>query len=124
MITGTVTAREPLVSLTVRGPGGERTIDAVVDTGYTGQLTLPPGMISALGLRSFRQGRALLADGSEITFDVYEAAVVWDGAARRLPVDEAETTPLVGMGLLQGFRLRIDCAEGGRVEIERLPEAA
>lgn len=122
MITGTVTDREPVIQLTVRGPGGEREIEAVVDTGFDRFLTLPADAISALGLKQFRQGRALLADGSEIAFDVYEATVSWDGATRRIPVDEADTTPLVGMGLLEGNELRVQVREGGRVAIAALPE--
>jgi predicted aspartyl protease len=61
--------------LTVRGPRGEREVDAIINTEYTGQLTLPPDLVSALNLPRLRQSRALLADGSEIMFDVYEAAV-------------------------------------------------
>ena len=50
MIEGTANAAyEPVVRLEVQGPSGQsREIEAVVDTGYNGYLTLPPGLASAL----------------------------------------------------------------------------
>jgi len=47
-----------------------------------------------------------LADGSESVFDIYEGTVFWDGQARRIPVHEAETMPLVGMSLFKDMSLR------------------
>ena len=122
MMRGTVTAREPIVRLTVRGPGGEQAVDAVVDTGFDRFLTLPPDDIAALGSPHLRRGRALLADGSEIVYDTYEAAVYWNDEWPRIPVAEADSTPLIGMGLLEGFELRIEVREGGRVTAEPLSE--
>ena len=51
MITGVVSLyREALVRVTVRGPGGpEQEIEAVIDTGFDGSLTLPLAHIVSLG---------------------------------------------------------------------------
>jgi predicted aspartyl protease len=52
MIVGIVQTGEARIGLTVRGAGGrEREIEAVIDTGFTGSLTLPPPVIAALRLR-------------------------------------------------------------------------
>ena len=49
MIVGIVRSRIPLVKLTIRGFRGRlHEIEAVVDSGYTGWLTLPSSLISAL----------------------------------------------------------------------------
>ena len=98
MITGVVTDdRQAVIRLKVRGPAGqEEEIQAIIDTGFDGWLSLPSLFVARLGLVWRRRGRALLADGSESVFDIYEATVVWDGKARRVPVDEAETAPLAG----------------------------
>ncbi len=122
MITGTVTvAREAVIQLTVRGPSGqEQEIEAVIDTGFDGSLTLPSALIAALGLPWRRRGRALLADGSDSLFDIHEATVIWDGAARRIPVDKVDMTPLVGMSLFYGYELTMQIVEGGRVHLKPL----
>lgn len=123
MITGIVTgAREAVISLTVRGPNGqEHEIEAVIDTGFDGSLTLPPALVTALGLPWRRRGRALLADGNESVFDICEATVIWDGRARRVSVDEVDVMPLVGMSLLYGYELTVQIVEGGRVHLKPLP---
>jgi clan AA aspartic protease len=123
MITGVVTAsREATIRLRVRGPHGlEQEIDAVIDTGFNGWLSLPSRLITALGLVWLTRGRALLADGSEEEFDVYSGTVLWDGQPLRIPIDEAETDPLVGMSLLYGHELHIQVVDGGSVTIAALP---
>jgi clan AA aspartic protease len=126
MITGQVTAfKEAVLSLRLQGDGGmERQISAVIDTGYNGGLTLPITMIEELGLPWRGRGRALLADGRESIFDMYEAIVIWDGRPCRVAIDAAESDPLVGMSLLQGYEMRIQVVEGGNVTIQALPSLA
>ena len=111
-------AYEPVVNLAVQGPLGQTSeVEAVIDTGFTGFLTVTPALAIALGLDLEGTSRATLADGSEVTFDVYDVAVLWDGQPRYVLADAAETTPLVGMRLLDGHNLNIDVEEGGRVLI-------
>ncbi len=125
MISGSVNDREARISITVRGPqNGEHTIEAVIDTGYTAALSLPPARIAELDLTWQGIGRGILADGSECLFDVYEAEIVWDDEARRLLVDEADTDPLVGMALLDGYQLMMEVRSMGRVEIKQLSESS
>lgn len=122
MIAGLVTGdRQAVIHLTVRGPAGqEQEIEAIIDTGFDGWISLPSSVIVPLGLVWRQRGRALLADGRESVFDIYEATVVWDGEARRIPVDEAETAPLVGMSLLEGCELTVQVRSGGNVIIRPL----
>jgi clan AA aspartic protease len=106
----------------VRGPTGqEQEIEAVIDTGFDGALSLPLADITALGLPWRRRGRALLADGTESVFDIYEATIVWHGIPRRVAVDAADIDPLVGMRLLNGYELTIQAVVGGQVRITALP---
>lgn len=97
-----------------------RLIDAVIDTGYTGFLSLPSEIIVALNLPWTGIDRGTLGDGSEVTFEIYAATIIWDGQYRNIPVNEAETDPLVGMSLLYGYDLKIRAVEGGIVTIEAL----
>jgi clan AA aspartic protease len=123
MITGWVNAfREAVVCLPVRGTQGqEQAIEAVLDTGFNGYLTLPPELIAELGLPFRRNGRAVLGDGSAVTFDIHEAVVIWEGRPRRIPVDAADTDPLLGMGLLYGHLLSVEVLEGASASIRPLP---
>ncbi len=58
MITGVVnTDYEAVISLQVQGPSGqEREVNAVIDTGFNGFLTLPPILVTALGLTRLSRG--------------------------------------------------------------------
>lgn len=121
MITGAVRAREGRIRLRVLGQHGRQDeIEAVIDTGYTASLSLPPAVVGLLGLRWKTFGRGVLADGSECLFDVYVGSVVWDGKERRVLVDENDADPLVGMGLLRGYELRMQVRSRGKVTIKRL----
>lgn len=122
MIAGLVSdSSEAIIGLVVSGPGGEINIDAVVDTGFDGSLSLPPTIISILSLPLHGREVAVLADGSRTVFDVYLATVIWDGLTRRVSVDQADTDPLVGMGLLYGYELTVGVVKGGAVTIKLLP---
>ena len=112
-------AYEAALTLTVQGPEGHaREIETVVDTGYNGFLTLPPVLVGELDLPFVTSGEATLADGSAVSFDIHMVTVTWDGQARHIEADAAETTPLVGMRLLVGHDLHVEVENGGRVFIE------
>jgi clan AA aspartic protease len=104
----------------VKNGNSLKTVDAVIDTGFTGFLSLPIAIIMELKLQWSYRDRATLGDGSETVFDVYSAEILWDGQLREIEVDSAETEPLLGMALLRGYRLQVDTIEGGLVSIETL----
>lgn len=81
MILGHVnTKREAVIQLAVLGENQQRQgIKAVIDTGYTGFLTLPSAVITSLNLTWYMQQEGVLGDGSLCMFNVYEASVIWDG---------------------------------------------
>ncbi len=121
MITGIVRSDEGRIHLNVRGfRGREQEVEAVIDTGYTGSLTLPPAIVAVLGLCWQSVDRFTLADGSECDFDVYVAKVDWDGKTRTVLVGEADADPLVGMRLLRGHELKMQVRYRGKVTIKRL----
>lgn len=122
MIQGAVNAeREPIVRVVVRDANGQdHAHDAIVDTGFTGWLTLPPRLIASLNLAWRESGVGILADGGQILFNVYDATLLWDGQLVAIPVDEAEAEPLIGMRLMHGYRIVIEDVDGGLVQIDRL----
>lgn len=123
MITGVVNAhREATVRLPLQAANGrDQEIEAILDTGFNGSLTLPPAVITTLGLPWRTRGLVILANGTEDQCDIYAAAVLWDGAPRNILVEAADTDPLVGMALLYGHDVRMQVVEGGSIIIQELP---
>ena len=117
--------REPLLPLGVLavpgdggGDGRSLEIEAVIDTGFDGELTLPSGTIRRLSYPYVGSAGGTLADGSEVQFDYHEGRVLWHGIARPVAVIAAEGQPLIGMALLHGSRLKMDAVAGGEVLVE------
>lgn len=123
MIVGVVNARrEPVVGLRLRGPAGiEAAVEAVVDTGFSGYLTLPADRIAALGLQRHSVSGAVLADGTVPQFAIHAAEVRWEGAWRAVLVSGVGAEVLAGMRVLADQELRVEAVPGGRVSITPLP---
>jgi len=113
--------REAIISLAVgHGNNPKKKVDALIDTGFTGFLSLPLSIITTLGLPWHFRDLGTLGDGSEVVFDMYKASVIWDGQIKIIDVAASEADPLVGMSLLYGFKINIEVIERGQVIIEAL----
>lgn len=66
MITGLVNSRfEAICPFSIQDVNGQyHDLEAILDTGFSGWLTLPPGVIAALALAFDGHTIVLLADGS------------------------------------------------------------
>ena len=72
--------REAIIRLPVRGfDRRQHVVEAIIDTGFTGFLTLPTSLIDELRLPGIARMGALLASGREVLLDLYEVAIEWDG---------------------------------------------
>lgn len=116
---------EPSLPIHVLADDGEARavlrLDAVVDTGFEGELTLPPDVIGSFGFEYLGEIPTVLADGTRRVAEAYLARVLWHG--RETPVEALaeDGEPLVGMGLLSGSELRVEARPGGAVVITELP---
>lgn len=80
MMVGNVRARHVLLPVTFRLPAlPDVTLEFVVDTGFTGLLTLPPAAIVAMGLPFLHLIPAQLADGSFVEVAIHSATILWNG---------------------------------------------
>jgi clan AA aspartic protease len=122
MMSGVVNSNnEAIIKIAVsRIDSPKITVDAVIDTGFTSFLSLPLSIITELDLPWNFRDLGTLGDGSEVVFEIYKAVVIWDGHNQVIDVAASDAEPLVGMGLLYGFKLQIEAIEGGRVTIEAL----
>ncbi|HLK57892.1 MAG TPA: hypothetical protein VKU00_15095 [Chthonomonadaceae bacterium] len=120
MILGQVNPRlEAIIPVIIRDVAGQPiTRDAVIDTGFSGYLTLPQITITELQLPFLSSRVFSLGNNAQANFDIYMATLLWDGQERDIHVLASEAAPLVGMLLLKGFRLTIDAVDGGEVRIE------
>ncbi len=123
MVTGTVNARyEMMIKLPVRNSAGQyQEIEAVLDSGFTGSLTLPPSLIASLGLPWRSHSSAVLANGKVEQIEIHTGTIIWDGISRTILIQALENVPLLGMALLVGYNLRARVTVGGIVEIEAAP---
>ena len=122
MIKGKITAyQEAVIELEVIGLNQPTRIGAVIDTGFTGYLTLPSPLIDRLKLQQAGEQITILGDENRVVLKRYVAKVLWRGVERNVYVLQAEGGPLIGMSLLYGSRLILEVVTDGNVTIDALP---
>ena len=123
-IRGTVDAQlEARVSLPVRDGNGQfHSIEAVIDTGYDGHLTLLPETIQLLRLTRSVAISATLATGTQENLNTWRGQILWHNRLRPIRIVESPGDCLLGMGLLAGSQLTIQARVNGAVLIEELDE--
>ena len=122
MITGKITTnREAIIELEVIGLNQRREkVEAVIDTGFNGYLTLPNNLINYLRLQRAGSRHVTLGDGSVVVLDVYLAMVLWHGQQREVLALQAEGGSSIGMSLLYGNRVMLEVISDGDVTIASL----
>ena len=98
-------------------------VDALVDTGYSGELSLPVSIAMRLGSVRGLGGRIVLADGTSIPYDSYNVDFEWSGSYRRLAASAMGDDAVIGMGLLSGHALMVEAIAGGPLTIVPLMNA-
>ena len=125
MIRGRVSGnQQALIAIDIMdGEGRPRSLEVVLDTGFTAYLTLPSESIRQLGLPSVGQRTFALANGELFDFEVYIGSVFWHGRPSDVLVLQSDSVPLLGMTLLRGSRVCVDALSDGEVTIEELSPA-
>lgn len=119
MITGKIVDnQEAIIELEIVDANDTEKVEAIIDTGFTGELTLPGNLIDRLGLPRIGELPITLGDGNEIDVGLYLGMVLWQGQDRIVQVLRTDGRPLVGMSLLYGNRLILDVVTNGEVIIE------
>ena len=113
---------EPIVSLLLLGnTAPSEAIEFAIDTGFSGELTLPQDVIARLNLLRDDDGVPyILADGTPRVMPRYIGQIQWHGQIREVNVIDAGSEALLGMQLLAGSNLNVDASPGGAVTIAEL----
>ena len=121
MIVGSVRSGVASVPLTIRGPDGHSIyIDAAIDTGFNGQLSLTEECARDLGLVARMATTCEMADGTKVRVELFDTEVEWSDGWRPVVAACLAGGPLVGMGMLEGSRLSMDVVQDGRVDIRSI----
>ena len=106
----------------VHGNGApSEAIDFTIDTGFSGELTLPQDVIERLNLLRDEDGVPyVLADGTLRVMPRYIGRAQWHGQIKEVNVIDNGSEALLGMQLLAGSNLNFDAAPGGAVIIAEL----
>ncbi len=120
MITGYVNRHmEAIVAVDIIDHNGFRwRREVIVDTGFSGDLTLPAEFIHQLGLTLAGQVDATLADGQTVETNQYQATAVWDGEHVTVDMMESRNQFLLGTNLVEGRTLTVQMWAGGDVFID------
>lgn len=122
-MTGQInTTLEAVMPIVLRNSAGVTvTMEAIVDTGFTHFIAIPPAVVAQLGLQWYDEIDVILANGSQITVDRYMVTVMWDGLPFMVTAEETGHKPLIGMALLHGFRVDLPVRVGKTITITALP---
>jgi predicted aspartyl protease len=122
MILGVVNGdREAVIQIVLMGAEKRlKSLPVVIDTGFTGYLMIPEALVMELGWVYRGVQEAILGDGSSCDFEVYVGSMIWDGQVRSVEVNACKSGMLVGMGLLEGWKLEVEGKPGGEVKITAL----
>ena len=118
MIVGFVDAlRRPVIELQIAGRRSRRTVDAAVDTGFTGYIALPRRVVLQLKLEYFVSRGVRIGDNTVKPFEYYKVRESWDGRVRHVLALCSDAGPLVGTSMLLDHTLFADVIPGGVVRI-------
>lgn len=103
MIRGIIHRNRPLISLIVGWKLGVQNMVALVDTGFTGELKVPPEKVSELGLKITHAEPVTLADEKTVAMQASLALVSMESIVNVVNVLVSPGTPIIGVGLLRRF---------------------
>ena len=89
--------------------GPETSLNAWVDTAFTGDLVLPRREVERLGLSRSTLAEVVLGDGQATQLTAFTAWIMWFGQLREVEIVASEVeTALLGVTMMLGRRLEID----------------
>lgn len=111
----------PSISITMhRADGEDLEIEALMDSGFSGEVALPMSVVEDLGLVYARGHIVVLADGSYRQVETFKGAVFFAGEWHDVTVYSTGGGPAVGMRLMQGAKICFEAIPEGSIDWERI----
>ena len=111
-----VSSRFPFVPILLQIRDQSFDVEALIDTGFNGDVVLPVGMIADHTEQNIEM-RWRLADGTQVIAPGYFATLrIGPVRVRPVVVTAIGDVPMIGRGLVQHFRITLD--HGERVVVE------
>ncbi len=111
----------PTVPIEVHQPSGEHLrVDALLDTGFTGEVALPMSVVEGLGLEYVRDRIIALADGTHRRVEAFRASVFFGGEWRDALIYGTGGGATIGMRLVYGANISFDAVSDGDIEYRSL----
>ncbi len=120
MSFGYVRDRFPRARITLPGESDPLVVEFIVDTGFDGELALPPEIARRLGAEVAGHQALALADGTTIISPYFRVMLDWQDEERLTEVLLLDGNPLLGVQLLDGYWFHAQMVGGGEVELESL----
>ena len=115
----------PKAELEIAGVGGNtQSVLALVDTGFTEWLALPPEVIEQLGLIRVSQEILTFGNLTRDAVGVYEAHIFWISEWLSVLVHQLPGEPAIGMELLRGHRIEFDALRDAEIDVEPVVPAS
>lgn len=112
---------EAIIEITVIDSNGvEQDFCAKIDTGFTGDLSVPELWAQHLKFDLIGHGIGKMADDSLKEHPVYAALVRWHGGEWYRKVRVLGSEVLIGTGLLNESKLEIEYVPNGEVKVSRM----
>lgn len=124
MMEGKVNAiLKPFLPLSLIAPDGtEFPVEVMVDTAFSGEVSLPLETIKQMGLKYEYDDVYVVGSNEEHSFSFYKGAqAYWHEKDVEVLVMEAEGDAVIGMELLKGSSVFVEAKPNGKVRIKELP---
>jgi clan AA aspartic protease len=118
VILGRVRDGFPRVTFEFVGREEPVLVELVLDTGFDGDIALPPLILSKVAAEFQGERTVLMADRTPRRTAYYDVMVEWDGEHRTIEAMMVDGRPLLGNDALRGTSINIEMVDGGEVSIE------
>ena len=95
--------------------GQPKLVEALLDSGFSGMVSLPAETVKELELKYVRTQEVTLADGTLQAVEVFAGSVCFAGKWRKTSVLSTGDEATVGMGLISGGNISFDAVPGGDI---------